>query len=237
MNQKYFLIILPAILIIGTVIIYRSYRSLNSISNKKKEKTYYLSQNLSIELNNPVNVEFFVMSKCPDAIKCETIFLPSLFKLSSIAKFTLSFIALLSDLNQFECKHGASECIGNQQQLCIQSIYPQKTFIRYLLCQSKQILSIPNNGEQCAKENSINWSRVQSCVTSDESNKLFQKSLERTNLASVRKSCTIYINGKFWCMHDGFWLNCTEGRDEKSFIKAICSRYKGKNKPIECRNS
>ncbi len=177
------------------------------------------------------------MSKCPDAIKCETLFSPSLLKLSSIINFTLSFIAFEPKLNDFECMHGSPECIGNKQQLCVQNMYSQSIFIQYLQCQSKQFYMIPYNGEQCAKETSgniIKWSDVQSCVTSNKSNELFHKSLERTRLALAKKSCTIHINGAYWCMHDGFWSNCLEGNDEMSFIKAICSRYKGTNKPNEC---
>ena len=177
------------------------------------------------------------MSKCPDAIKCEILFSPSLLKLSSIIDFTLSFIAFEPKLNEFECMHGSPECIGNKQQLCVQNMYSQSIFIKYLQCQSKQFYMIPYNGEQCAKETSgniIKWSDVRSCVTSNKSNELFHKSLERTRLASAKKSCTIHMNGKFWCMHDGFWSNCLEGNDERSFIKAICSRYNGKNKSTEC---
>jgi hypothetical protein len=232
MNENFFLILMPTILLIGTFMIYRSYQSIDSFSNR----ALFSLQNQS---DNLVNVEFFVMSKCPDAIKCETLFLPSLLKLSSIINFTLSFIASESKLNEFKCMHGSNECIGNKQQLCIQNMYSQTIFLKYLLCQSKQILMIPDNGEECAKEsskNTINWSDVQSCVTSIKSNKLFHKSLERTRFASAKKSCTIHLNGQFWCMHDGYWSNCSEGHDRKSFIKAICSRYNGKTPPIECTN-
>jgi len=235
MTKKYFYFLVPTILIIGIFMIYRSYKSVNSISNREKDKSLFISlQNRSIESINLVNIEFFVMSRCPDAIKCEQLFLPILLKFSSIINFTLSFIALESNLTDIKCKHGPSECIGNKQQLCIQNIYNQTILIKYLICQSKNILEIPDNGEQCAKKNLINWSNIQSCVTTNKGNNLFHKSLERTHLALAKKSCTIHINEKFWCMHDGFWLNCIEGHDEKSFIKAICSRYNGKNKPNEC---
>ncbi|CAF3535365.1 unnamed protein product [Rotaria sordida] len=63
------------------------------------------------------------------------------------------------------------------------------------------------------------------------------KNLEKTRSASAKKSCTIYLNGKGWCTHDGVWYGCSEGYDEKSLIKAICSRYNGPNKPIECNTA
>ncbi len=46
------------------------------------------------------------MSKCPDARKCETLFAPSLLKLSSIINFTVSYIAYGTTPNDIQCMHG-----------------------------------------------------------------------------------------------------------------------------------
>ncbi|UJR35387.1 hypothetical protein I4U23_028144 [Adineta vaga] len=222
MNQKLLTILLPLILFMGTIIIYRSYQT---------------SDTLTIISDKPVRVEFFVMSKCPDARKCETLFAPSLIKLSSIINFTVSFIAYETQTNQIECMHGPDECLGNKQQLCVQSMCSQTTLLKFLQCQSRQLANIPNNGEQCLKEasdGSIKWSDIDTCVKSDKGNELFHQSLQRTKSASAKKSCTMNLNGQFWCMHDGTWYGCSDGHDEKSFIKAICSRYNGMNKPAEC---
>jgi hypothetical protein len=194
----------------------------------------FIFKNISVGSSDRVQVEFFVMSKCPDAMKCELLFSPSLLRLSSIVNFNLSFIGVEGRLNEFRCMHGPEECIGNKQQLCVQNMYSHPTFIRFIQCQSNQLLAIPKNGETCARQNHIRWSDVQSCVTSNKGNELFRRSLERTRLAAATKSCTIHLNGQFWCMHDGYWLKCSEGHDERSFIRAICSRYNGKNKPVEC---
>jgi hypothetical protein len=97
--------------------------------------------------------------------------------------------------------------------------------------------NIPNNAEQCVQEVSdgtFKWSDIEDCLKSNKANDLFFKSIERTHSASAKKSCTIHLNGKFWCMHDGTWYGCNEGRDENSLIKAICSRYNGPNKPADC---
>ena len=202
--------------------------------NKKKKKLPILNLVVS---NNPVRVDFFVMSRCPDARICEILFAPSLLKLSSIINFTVSYIAQEIKPNEFNCMHGPGECLGNKQQLCVQSIYSQVTLIKFLQCQSKRIQDIPNNGEICLKklsDHTLKWSNVETCVSTNRANKLFHQSLEKTRLASVTKSCTMHLNGKFWCMHDGTWYGCSEGYDERSFIKSICSRYNGPNKPIEC---
>lgn len=177
------------------------------------------------------------MSKCPDARKCETLFIPSLLKLSSIVNFTLSFIAYETANGRIECMHGEDECIGNRQQLCVQHLYPQASFLRFLQCQTQRIGEIPHNAERCVKElvnDKLNWQDIDRCVKTNLSTELFLNALRRTRNAGARKSCTMYLNGKFWCMHDGYWSGCSQGNDEKSFMNAICSRYSGTPKPPEC---
>jgi len=222
MSQKLIIILLPTVLFIGTIMIYRSYRSIG---------------NLTVVSNTPVRVDFFVMSKCPDAKLCETYFAPSLLKLASIVNFTVSYIGQEPKSNEFQCMHGTDECIGNKQQLCVQSMTSQTNLIKFLQCQSSKIESIPSNGEQCLKEacgDSLKWADVNACVTGSKGNVLMHQALERTRAASASKSCTIHLNGKFWCMHDGSWISCREGHDEMSLIKAICARYSGPNRPVDC---
>ncbi|CAF1297678.1 unnamed protein product [Adineta ricciae] len=192
MSGAVLLLLVPTSFILGTLIVHQSYQSSpNFLPNRWKFNA------IPVRVTSPVNVEFFVMSKCPDAKKCETLFSPSLLKLSSIVNFTLSFIAYESPWNQIQCMHGLDECTGNRQQLCVQDMYSQAVFIRYLQCQTREFYAIPRNGAQCANESSrnvINWRDVESCVTSEKSNELFHRSLERTRLASARKSCTIHLN-------------------------------------------
>ena len=249
MIQKVLLSLLPILLIFGLFFTYQSYQTIDSIGDKGarsqihdsslhiSHKAHHLSVHVSVVSDHPVRVDFFVMSQCPDAQKCETLFGPTLLKLTSIVNFTLSFIGSERRTNEFECMHGENECLGNKQQLCVQHMYPQARFIQFLQCQSQHIERIPHNGEQCAKqpgESPLNWPEIQACVKSDQANELFRKSLQRTRRASASKSCTIHLNGKFWCMHDRTWYGCSEGRDERSLIAAICSRYNGQSKPAEC---
>lgn len=245
MNQKLMLTLVPIIFLVALIIFYRSYQVADSapsnISNeilptliKNQTNVSFLNSAVS---DKPVHVDFYVMSKCPDARKCELLFLPSLLKLSSIVNLTVSFIGSEPRSNEFDCMHGPGECLGNKQQLCVQKHAPQTKFIQYLQCQSKHIENIPDNGEQCVKEvadEQLKWSDIQTCLDSNQANELLHQSLDKTHAASVSKSCTIHLNGKFWCMHDGGFYGCSEGRDEKSFIKSICSRYIGPNTPVEC---
>ncbi len=49
-------------------------------------------------------VDFFVMSKCPDAQVCEVAFFPALFKISSIVNLTMNYIATETSPGQV-CAH------------------------------------------------------------------------------------------------------------------------------------
>lgn len=192
---------------------------------------------LSVVSDQPVRVDFFVMSKCPDARKCELLFIPTLFKLAPIVNFTISYIAFGNSPKDIHCLHGDEECQGNKQQLCVQNLSSQQTILKFLQCQSKDVDTIPSSAEGCFKESSdgsSKWSDIDACSKSEKGADLLYLSAEKSRLVSAKKSCTIHLNGRFWCMHDGSWYGCTEGRNEKSFIKAICARYIGPNKPSEC---
>lgn len=237
-------------LVFVPIIIYRSYQLPDStpsnesnqnfpkLEEKKSDSKTFFSN--SVISDTPVRVDFFVMSKCPDARKCELLFTSSLLELSSIINFTISYIAYEKSGNEIGCMHGPSECLGNKQQLCVQNMCSQTTLLKFLQCQSKSLENIPDNGEPCAREasdNQLKWSDVEACVQSEKANELLRKSIQKTQSSSVTKSCTIHLNGKFWCMHDGTWYGCSEGHRKNHLTKAICSRYNGPNKPAECHTS
>jgi len=205
-------------LILGSVMVYRSYNGVRI---------------MEVSAVNNVRVNFYVMSKCPDAQLCETRFAPTLIKLASIINFTVNYIARESKQNELLCMHGADECLGNKQQLCVQSLTTQTNLLTFLQCQSNTMQSIPSNDEVCAKDINLKYSDLQACVQT-AGDRLLHKSIQQTRLANVQKSCTMFINNKFWCQHDGTWNGCAEGKDPVDLIRSVCSRYSGKNKPIEC---
>lgn len=82
---------------------------------------FITSRSLMAKADLPI--EIFVMSKCPDAIYTESTF-ASILPVAG-ASVTLQFIA---DPKTLACKHGESECRGNQLELSIQSAVPSKLF-------------------------------------------------------------------------------------------------------------
>ncbi|KAG0241379.1 hypothetical protein BGX31_001167 [Mortierella sp. GBA43] len=89
---------------------------------------------------NPVDVTLFVMSKCPDAMKCESV-LSKVFQTDGLPAVDplLSFIGSVertttpsftsggitrNTATTVTCKHGPLECAGNTQQLCFKKYFP-----------------------------------------------------------------------------------------------------------------
>ncbi|KAG0294903.1 hypothetical protein BGZ96_000227 [Linnemannia gamsii] len=95
---------------------------------------------------SPVEITLFVMSRCPDAIKCEGTFSkvfqteglpeisPSLSYIGSIDNTEISTTELdlattsttttTTVVTKVSCKHGPLECAGNTQQLCFKEFFP-----------------------------------------------------------------------------------------------------------------
>jgi len=190
------------------------------------------------DADGKVSVNFYVMSKCPDAEACEIIFSPALHQVSSIIDLHVDFIA--RDIGNLTCPHGPTECIGDIQQVCVEYLYrnlssvPSLTWWDFDVCQSQTRTQIPDNGPSCAQNLSLSYPKINECVNSTIGVDLVKASFNRTVAANQTISCTINLNQAFWCQHNGNWVNCAEGTDAQSLVKAICKRYTGSNPPPAC---
>ncbi|KAF9191380.1 hypothetical protein BGZ49_003563, partial [Haplosporangium sp. Z 27] len=100
---------------------------------------------------SPVDITLFVMSRCPDAVKCEGTF-SKVFQIKDLPAInpSLSFIGAIERVvtkstsrldieestkslvstsasittTKVTCKHGPLECAGNTQQLCFKKYFP-----------------------------------------------------------------------------------------------------------------
>lgn len=72
-------------------------------------------------------------------------------------------------------------------------------------------------------------SKVLSCISGDEGKKLQLKSADEVKARDVKKSCTVYIDGKRRCIRDGGrWYDCPDGDSDAAFLKSICAAHKAK---------
>jgi hypothetical protein len=188
-------------------------------------------------LADPVRVDLFVMSRCPDALVCEQLFAPVINAVGTIVDLHVNYIADYNpSTKQFTCLHGPGECTGNMQQLCAYAHYPSNyTWWRFILCQDKTQKHIPANGASCARFVGMQYSTIDACVKGDEGRNLFIDSINFTKSKGIQHSCTVNINDQLYCIHDGNWQNC-KSHDVKQIISYICNLYNGPDKPPACSN-
>lgn len=167
-----------------------------------------------------VPVVLGVMSRCPDAILCESVFNRVLQRVSEKVDISLSFIAkpnASEPLYGVTCMHGQEECAGNVQELCAAKYHPTSEWWSFVQCQNFQgrdNIGTPETALNCANAAGIDWEngKAGQCAGKDgrgaEGIQLLQQSVNDSIAAEIQKSCTIIINGRQVCIRDGNWYNC-----------------------------
>lgn len=193
--------------------------------------------------NLRVPVILGVMSRCPDALLCETLFDKVIPKVAEKIDLSLTFIARLNSSDSefgVTCRHGRDECAGNVQQLCAAKYTPMNTWWEFVTCQNyegKDRIGSPDVALKCARTAKIDWSGsgVGRCAgedgsgTGEEGVRLLQENIKVAEALGIIKSCTIVINGEKVCVHDGTWKDCENGHEIKDFIRQIESEYRKLN--------
>ncbi|CAJ0649467.1 10896_t:CDS:2 [Entrophospora sp. SA101] len=164
-----------------------------------------------------VLVDLFVMSRCPDAVVCE------LKEVNDIAIITTDYVANLNDSEKYgvTCKHGELECIEclNQDISLIGTYnHAKKCTNQVLGVTAATTVNITNSADD-------NYSKVDKCVNSKEGRTLLMKSVLKTTMYNVTKSCTMFINQKLRCIRDGYWYDCDEGHSVEDFVQSIRKAY------------
>ncbi|KAF9974146.1 hypothetical protein BGZ73_002484 [Actinomortierella ambigua] len=186
-----------------------------------------------VESTAQVLVTLFVMSRCPDAVKCEDTFWRVLQTkdLPEVA-LTLSYIGSLQEqpdgTTTVTCKHGAPECAGNVQQLCFTKYNPDHQvwfrFVNTLNTVNPWRIGDIEYAREVAKKigAEANFDAVAQCAQSDEGYQLHVESIKRTMSAKVSTSCTVFIEGQKRCVVDGgVWRECPGGSRVEDFVESI----------------
>ncbi|KAI0638055.1 hypothetical protein C8Q77DRAFT_1214969 [Trametes polyzona] len=190
-----------------------------------------------------VPVVLGVMSRCPDAVLCETVFDRVVERVADKIDLSLTFIGKPNVSEPdfgVTCMHGPEECAGNVHELCAIKYAPTQrwwSFVQCLNFKGRSEIGKPETALQCAKTTELDWenSGVGACAGLDGSGKgeegvrLLQESVAVTQEMGIEKSCTVVINGKPVCIHDGTWKECEGGHAPKDFIKQIEEEYERLN--------
>ncbi|KAF3907701.1 hypothetical protein AA313_de0207720 [Arthrobotrys entomopaga] len=187
---------------------------------------------------SPVDVEMFVMSKCPDARDAVAqLILPVMAKVyeSGILNLRPTFIGTPDDSNAgMACKHGPDECLGDIIELCAYELYkpePQR-WLGFINCMGQDYQNIPEDGfvKGCAMEYGLDFDKLEDCASSEDKDKgidLLRTSAKRAIELDIQTSCTITIEGKTVCVRDdGMWRGCS-GKPE-DLIAQIQKAYNGR---------
>ncbi|ORY07113.1 hypothetical protein K493DRAFT_202571 [Basidiobolus meristosporus CBS 931.73] len=178
-----------------------------------------------------VPVDLYVMSKCPDAVRCEDVFGRVLDKVSSIINLNVHYIGDEKD-GQLVCKHGEAECRGNKMQLCAKALYRwhqiPSVWYRFIQCQNEEYQEIGTNEslEYCALIKDLSYKRLKDCADGQYGTRLLNQSFTESKKKGISTSCTIEINQKVRCIHDSTWKECDGGHEVEDFVRDICAAYK-----------
>jgi len=176
-----------------------------------------------------------VMSKCPDAFLCESIFDQVLNRVGPKVSLELTFIAKVNETEEeygISCLHGPSECAGNIHELCAAKHAPRRQWWPFVQClnyEGRDKIGSIDTSKRCAKASGIDWeaSGLGECIEGEEKAgyKLFLSSIERTQSLNITKSCSIFIADELRCVRDGRWVDCEEGHTAGDFIRIINREY------------
>jgi len=188
--------------------------------------------------NTRVPIVLGVMSRCPDALLCESVLDSAFDQTWNIINIDLSFVGKINDSDSdwgVTCMHGSQECQGNVQELCaINRSQSQEDWWQFVQClnyEGKDQVGDKALAERCAGVASIPWDDedgrkgMKGCVEGDEGKELLKASVRRSKDMGIEKSCTIVISGKKRCVRDGTWKECETGHTVEEFVSYIQDEY------------
>lgn len=208
-----------------------------------------------------VELQLFVASKCPDASRCENVFLPFvLARVGSIVDLRVDYIGELNSSAPLgvACMHGDSECEGDAVQLCTRRYFPVSHDIATLGRHSwfafqgcvghfnhTNESQIPQNTDECLASFDVPADiidQIDACAAGEEGRELLRASVQRTiqlcghhTSSGGCRSCTMQLNGKKACVVDeGEFIGCPMGHDVDLWVEAICKEYSGPDRPLAC---
>ena len=160
-------------------------------------------------------LDFYVMSQCPYGTQVEDAIAPVLEKFGDSVDFSVNFIAGDNGDGTFDSLHGQPEVDEDIRQVCAMKLSP-KNYMKFIVCQNKDIRNAAANAEACAEEAGIDVDALKTCAEGAEGKALLSESIKKSEAVQASGSPTIKLNG----------VDYNSGRDATSFTKAICQNLK-----------
>jgi len=184
-----------------------------------------------------VRVDFFVMSKCPDAAEYVTDFYESVVLATGVAdimEMTMNYIATVDPQQPsgFDSKHGQTEVWGDIYELCVENMY-NETWFDFSYCMYSNYDNIPTVSQNCAASLGMNFANVKQCVSSNLGKQLMTQSINVTDSLGWNPrpgSPTVYANNQ--CIY-GYPPCQSLDPSSDAVVQFICGLYTG-TKPPGC---
>ncbi|KAJ3522343.1 hypothetical protein NMY22_g11928 [Coprinellus aureogranulatus] len=195
-----------------------------------------------------VPVQLGVMSACPDALLCESLFNDVLASAEGkvAGSLTGACVESMIPIRNLACganmdRKSAPETYSN---FVSKKYAGWPNWWEFVQCQNAQGKSEIGKSEvalKCAEAAHIDWesSGVGECAgldgsgTGDEGIDLLKQSLQYGQALGITKSCTILINERKVCVHDATWKECEAGHEVADFVKQIEDEYQRLNRDEE----
>jgi len=122
----------------------------------------------------------------------------------------------------FTCQHGADECQANLIETCGIVTYPnQAEWFPFYSC-IEGSSSPQTAGPTCASQTSLDWSKINACVTGPAGNAAEHAVALATNALAIQYTPWLVINGKH-----------IPDQQTGNMLKLVCNAYTG-TKPSGC---
>lgn len=172
-----------------------------------------------------VEVEVFVMSKCPYSAKVQESMVEVLERVGGYVEYEQHFVGT-EESGSPSCLHGESECKGNVVQLCAAEHAPE-SLVELSGCMARNQAAIPDIWVACARGMGMDeeqGNEVNDCVKGQEGQELLEKSFAIAAERGVNESPTVYIGGQ---EHGG-------GLSAGDLVAAICEAIEEEARPVGC---
>jgi len=170
----------------------------------------------------PVQVELFVMSRCPYGVQAENALFPAIDQMGDTVEFHLHFIGETADDGSLASMHGESEVRGDLLQLCAAKVAP-KAYRAVISCMNEDPQSVPDSFGGCAQKAGVDVAAVTACADGDDGKALLKASFQHAEQLGVQGSPSMAIDGKPF-----------EGpRTTESYLRSLCGALTG-TKPAVC---
>ena len=127
----------------------------------------------------------------------------------------------------FTCQHGEQECYGNLMMSCAQAHYSQHNYLAFDIC-VEEAANFKNGGPACAKKLGLNFTLVDTCMTTDEGNRVQHEVAVKTNNLNPPHQYTP------WILVNGVHTQDIQNAIYADMLSYVCKVYKGPIKIKAC---